>query len=142
MTESQKKMMANKAIVEDVENFVSSFDGARDNFLHGNCFWFAHILEERFWRFYPEVEIMYNQIDNHFAIAISANEATFLFDASGYIGPWDSNDWMRWNNYMKVEPLDAARVYRDCIWHMRDTEWEELGPKTQKEPWYFVKRIS
>jgi hypothetical protein len=142
MTEAQKRTVENKAIVKDVEEFITYFDGTQDNFLHGNCYWFAQILFERFWRFYPEVEVMYNQIDNHFAVAILANDTTFLFDASGCIGPLDSQNWVRWNDYIRIEPLDAARVYRDCIWHMQDTEWKELGPKARKEPWYFVKRIS
>ena len=143
MTEAQKRMIEYQNLVEDVEEFITYFDGTQDNFLHGNCYWFALILETRFWNFYPEVDLMYNQVDNHFAVMISTNDvAAFLFDASGCIGRYHEDDpqWQRWYKYRAIEPLDAARVYRDCIWHISEEEWEQLPQKAKETPWLYVKK--
>ena len=142
MTVSQKKMLEYQNVVKDVEEFITYFDGTQDNFLNGNCYWFAVILNERLWQFYPLCRIVYNQVDNHFAIMIRLeDDTTFLFDASGYIGHYDKDKWVLFDDYQRNEPLDAARVWRDCIWHMSEEEWKALPQKAREAPWYYVKPV-
>ena len=138
MTNAQIKMETNKAVVAEVENFIKNFDGARDSFLNGNCYYFALILDERFWTFY-NTNIAYNQIDNHFATVVFVKYADgtntpLLFDASGCIGPM-TEQWKIWQEYCLEEPYDGARVYRDCIWKMPEEEWMKLKPSFRKRPW-------
>lgn len=127
--------MSREDLIEEVEGFINTFDGARDNFLNGNCYWFAEILAERFWRFYM-VDIVYNQVANHFAAQFLDEETMtyLLFDASGYLGK-KTNHWRRWDEYVSYEPYDAARVYKDCVWHMSDKKWEKLKGPAKAEPW-------
>jgi hypothetical protein len=138
MTNTQIKMETNKAVVAEVENFIKNFDGARDSFLNGNCYYFALILDERFWTFYS-TNIAYNQIDNHFATVVFVEYADgtntpLLFDASGCIGPMTER-WKIWQEYCLEEPYDGARVYRDCIWKMSEKEWMKLKPVFRERPW-------
>lgn len=140
MTDTQIKMMKNKEVVTDIEDFIKNFNGTQDNFLNGNCYWFAVILIERF-RFFYKVDIAYNQIQNHFAMVVTiyySDKTTnqFLFDASGLIGPMVEGDgWKLWREYYSYEPTDAARVYRDCIWKMSEEKWSKLKRFYKKEPW-------
>ena len=138
MTNAQIKMETNKAVVAEVENFIKNFDGARDSFLNGNCYYFALILDERFWNFYS-TNIAYNQIDNHFAMVVfikyaDGTNTPLLFDASGCIGPM-TEQWKIWQEYCLEEPYDGARVYRDCIWKMSEEEWIKLKPAFRERPW-------
>lgn len=140
MTETQKKMKTNRTIAAEIEKFIWNFDGTQESFLNGNCYWFARILKERFWLFY-DVDIAYNQIENHFAMVVAIHyddETTgrFLFDALGLIDPMVEGDgWEIWSEYCQHEPLDAARVYRDCIWKMPEEEWLKLKPLYREKPW-------
>ena len=111
---------------------------ARDNFLNGNCYWYARILQERFspW---SATKIMYNPIENHFScrLMVAANEF-YLVDARGIFATSSSScleNWIPWDQYIKDEPLDAARVYRDCIWHLDESQWEALPQSFRSEPW-------
>lgn len=120
-------------IYNAVTKFTYTFpSAARENFMNGNCYWFAQILKERFSpRF--RTDIAYNQIQNHFCCVIYTTFKIYLFDASGAVVATD--EWKLWSEYRAEEPLDAARVYRDCIWHLTEEEWNEL-PMTYKEsPW-------
>ena len=106
-------------IENTVLQFISHYSNHKSLFLNGQCYWFAHILFWRFRMFYP-CAIYYNQIDNHFATAISNH----LFDASGEI-PFTDN-WLRWTDYASIEPLDANRVYRDCILQIPEDQLTDL----------------
>ena len=133
-------MKTNRTIAAEIEKFIWNFDGTQESFLNGNCYWFARILKERFWLFY-DVDIAYNQIENHFAMVVAIHyddETTgrFLFDALGLIDPMVEGDgWEIWSEYCQHEPLDAARVYRDCIWKMPEEEWLKLKPLYREKPW-------
>ena len=126
-TESQIMMDRNKDLVREIEGFIDSFGDTRENFLHGNCFWFASILYHRFNPIY-HCHIMYNQVENHFAILTRC----FLFDAGG-LRPegYPYNGWCRWQDFVEDEPLGAERVIRDCICHIEPEEWENLSEKTR-----------
>jgi len=122
-TENQIMMELNQKIVREVEEFISYFDGTQDNFLHGNCFWFAVILKERFNPWYV-CNIMYNPVDNHFAAYIHG----MLFDAGGLRPeqcPFDG--WRLWEKFEKEEYIEARRIYRDCVYHMTPEQWENLS---------------
>ena len=115
----------------EVEEFISHFHDCRNSFLNGNCYWFARVLQERFKPWYS-ADIMYNQIDNHFACRID----TLLFDANGIVNA-NLKNWVLWAGYLLNEPLDAARVYRDCIWQMPEEEWDKLPNTYKNAPWTF-----
>ena len=129
MTEQQQKMKLNQTICAQVKGFNTYFDGCQDNFRFGNCYWYAHILQERFRRWYP-TEIMYNPIDNHFACRIG----DLFFDILGQFDP-NLREWETWEHYKKVEPLGAARVYRDCAMHMEGEEWLAQPIEYRQTPW-------
>lgn len=52
--------------MQDVINFISHFKGAEDVFLHGCCYWFAWILQERFHEQGYLVDIFHEPIEGHF----------------------------------------------------------------------------
>lgn len=117
-----------------VNEFNAHFDGCEDSFLFGNCYWYARILQERFSAWFP-TEIMYNQVANHFCCRIETAAGCFYADMSGVFATGQSDGWVLWKDYITVEPLDAARVYRDCIWHLQEDQWEALPPAFREAPW-------
>ena len=50
----------------DVLKFISHFEGAEDTFLHGCCYWFAWILQERFHEHGYLVDIFHEPVEGHF----------------------------------------------------------------------------
>ena len=54
---------------ERILNFIARFKGSEDTFLHGCCYWFAHILETEF-LFTGAVTIMYEPVEGHFITRI------------------------------------------------------------------------
>lgn len=47
-------------------DFISHFKGAEDTFLHGCCYWFAYILQDRFHDHGYLVDIFHDPIEGHF----------------------------------------------------------------------------
>lgn len=92
---------------EKVLAFIKQFqnEGTIDVFLHGQCYWFAHILVTRFLL----SEIAYNPVEGHFAVRIASE----LYDITGRIE--NDGHWVDWEEYMETEPLDASRVSEKCI---------------------------
>lgn len=52
--------------MKEVLDFIANFKGSEDVFLHGCCYWFAHILEERFNDRGYMVDIFHDPIEGHF----------------------------------------------------------------------------
>lgn len=52
--------------MQDVIDFISHFKGAEETFLHGCCYWFAFILQERFHEHGYLVDIYHDPIVGHF----------------------------------------------------------------------------
>ena len=52
--------------MQDVVDFIAHFKGAEDVFLHGCCWWFARILQERFHEHGYLVDIFHEPIEGHF----------------------------------------------------------------------------
>lgn len=90
---------------EEVLDFIKHFNknkGTIKTFTEGCCYWFAFILHTRF-----KGTIMYDDINNHFACKIN----NIIYDINGI----NNNIFVEWDNYCKIEPLNADRIIRDCI---------------------------
>ena len=98
---------------EEILKFISHFNIPEvvHLFTHGQCYWFARLLQERFSDYQHLCYIVYNPIDNHFAL----QHGKYLYDATGVVGSINDSSWVDWDIYKIFEPLDAARVERDCI---------------------------
>lgn len=136
----QKVAELTRRVIFAVDEFNTYFDGCEDSFLFGNCYWYARILQERFSAWFP-TEIMYNQVANHFCCRMKTAAGYFYADASGVFATGQPDGWVLWKDYITVEPLDAARVYRDCIWHLDEEEWEELPQSFRDVPWNLGKSV-
>ena len=117
-----------------VNDFNASFAGCEESFLFGNCYWYARILKERFspW---CKTEIMYNQVENHFCCCLTNGAGSFLADIRGVFTTGIPDGWKKWEDYIVEEPIDAARVYRDCIWHIDPESFDKLPKKFKLTPW-------
>lgn len=76
-----------------------------DSFLHGNCYWFARNLEERF-----NGTIYYDPVANHFFTKID----DYYYDIRGLISP-DEDRVYPWEGYKIIESLNAKHVEKNCI---------------------------
>lgn len=97
----------------DVISFIGRFStdgwGTRsevlDCFLFGNCYWFAHILSERFMLYDPVIMIDY--VANHFACKIQDR----VYDISG-----DVTNTYVWSPWVECEDKELReRIIDDCI---------------------------
>lgn len=102
----------------DVIKFINRFTqngsnhGVIDTFTNGCCFWFAHILAERFydhdaWR--EDVEVMYAQIENHFGCRVDGR----VYDITGDVT--SKYQWVPWIIAAQEDGLRFERIVRDCI---------------------------
>lgn len=91
---------------DNVLAFIKHFqnEGTIKTFTEGCCYWFAHILKERF-----SGLIYYNPVENHFATKIDGS----LYDITGELV--DGRNWMMWRKYIAMDLLDAIRVIKDCV---------------------------
>lgn len=105
-------------VVNFINNFFHHTISDRQMFLHGNCYWFAVILKERFKDYLPT--IWYDTIDNHFYTEIKG----ILYDALGaYIPftPINYDSFYIWEDYKKFDPTHAKRIETQCI----NFTWED-----------------
>lgn len=93
--------------MNEILDFIANFQSVQSIhiFTEGCCYWFAYILKGRF----PRATIIYNPVENHFAVRIKG----CAYDITGKIKV-DKN-WYSWSRYQKLDPLDAGRVYKNCI---------------------------
>ena len=96
-------------MLNDVLRFINKFkelhpSELEDAFLHGNCYWFAKILADRF-----HGVIYYLPINNHFITYIGMQ----YYDISGKVIP--DEEAVRWSSFQLIEPFEADRIKRDCI---------------------------
>lgn len=104
---------------QDVIKFINHFSkfgqDVVDCFSDGNCYWFAHILAQRF-----HGCIVYNPLLNHFACQIGELE---VYDITGLIdtlpnpedGWMEEKNWYSWKYYHNEDSAHARRIRRDCI---------------------------
>ena len=107
---------------EEVIAFINKFtnNGKRQEvvecFTCGCCYWFAHILFERFYDemdWNPDTDIMYDEVTNHFGCMIEDR----VYDITG-----DVTEQYHWESSYIVAERDKLlwdRLIRDCI-EMRD----------------------
>lgn len=75
------------------------------NWLDGNCYWFAHILQTRF----PDLELYYLPITGHFVCGDGYN----FYDWSGVVQPEEIP--ILFSDLKKREPDWYNRIWRDCV---------------------------
>lgn len=97
-------------MTDEVLTFIKHFKdpdpaGAEKLFLYGDCYWFAHILCERF----QYAEIYYMPIRNHFIVYYQGK----YYDITGQITPKETP--VKWSIFRAVEPLESMRIERFCI---------------------------
>lgn len=79
-----KKTRDAKKPRDEVLAFIRHFEGARETFLHGCCYWFAHILSERFW-LRENVVILYEPVEGHFITQIGGRYSNETSKSNCYI---------------------------------------------------------
>lgn len=80
------------------------------NWLNGNCYQFALLLNSTF-----EGEIMYDPIDGHFIFLASDGQ---FYDWSGvrvYSRAYQKT-FVKWSDYRQEDQLHYERVMRDCAY--------------------------
>lgn len=103
---------------DKVMGFINRFtqggknQGTIDTFTCGCCYWFAYILFERFYdpdAWHEDVELMYDQIENHFGCRIDGA----VYDITGDVT--EKYKWETWISVINADELHAERIIRDCI---------------------------
>ena len=94
----------------EVNDFIEKFHIPDEDittvFTQGCCYWFSHILKERF---KDVAEIKYNPIEGHFATEIYG----ILYDIKGRLTVIDQHQWYSWDRYPDIK--EKERIERDCI---------------------------
>ena len=101
--------MAEREIILD---FIDRFKGSEEVFLHGCCYWFAHILNDRFRQAY-ETDVLYEPVEGHFITKIGNR----LYDVRG-----DVTDLYRGKPMydMFEEEFENSGMYRHLMRDCRD----------------------
>ena len=93
-------------MVHEVENFIKRRFPQDCNWLNGNCFYFALILQERFGG-----EIYYDPIEGHFFCKIKNK----FYDWRGSHKSINIKDLILWKNYKQIDSLHWERIWRDVV---------------------------
>lgn len=99
--------------VKEINNFIDRFtrSGFRtevvDCFSNGCCYWFAKILESRF--YLDTAVVMYDQVENHFGCMINGR----VYDITGDVT--DDYNWDIWDKIFHEDISLYHRIVRDCI---------------------------
>lgn len=99
----------NERTRREVLNFIGKFHGSEDVFLHGCCYWFARILEERFSNY--GAILAYEPHEGHFITTIKGRAYDVRGDVTHlYWGKtlYDMNQLLEWDLSLYV------RLMRDC----------------------------
>ncbi len=95
---------------EKILKFISRFHGSEYVFLHGCCYWFADILEERFWSEY-RATIMYEPVEGHFITKIGNR----FYDVRGDVTElYRGKPMYVLEELGNEEPKLYNRLMRDC----------------------------
>ena len=94
--------------------FITRFKGSEEVFLHGCCYWFAYILDYRFYLEYSTA-IMYEPVEGHFITRIGNR----FYDVRG-----DVTELYRGKPMYDVEQLrkENSKMYRHLMRDCRDFE--------------------
>ena len=99
----------------DILKFIDDFkamhrEEIEDLFSNGYCYYFFIILMHRF--NLNITNLYYVPVYNHFITRVGR----FYYDIKGTVMSKDVLKLaIRWTQYKKEEPLDSARIIRDCI---------------------------
>lgn len=93
----------------EILDFIKRRWAQDSNFLNGNCYWFAHILTNRF----KELEIYYLPIIGHFV----AGDGNMFFDWQGKVDLRDlyEDKPIRFDDIKEQDSLYYNRLIRDCV---------------------------
>ena len=78
-----------------------------NNWLNGNCYYFAIILKSRF----PQGIILYDVIDGHFVVSID----NIKYDWSGVINDQGNHYYVDWDHFDKYDSLQKQSIIDGCI---------------------------
>lgn len=102
-----------------IEQFIKKFredskneEVLESHFTNGYCYHFAVILATLFFNEDYKSHIMYNPIDNHFAIIYNCE----LYDITGKIELYNCCDWHYWDEYKMQDELETDRIIKQCIY--------------------------
>lgn len=95
--------------MDEVLDFIARRFPHDNNWLNGNCYYFATILKARF----PEGEIWYELIDDHFVFLFNH----IFYDWSGIVDHYKEtqDSLIKWNEYKNIDSLHYSRIVRDVI---------------------------
>lgn len=105
------------SIHEEVIAFINKFTNNSkrqeviDCFSYGCCYWFAFILDERFWEYSEEYYsmIVYDEVDNHWACKIDGR----VYDITGDVT--EGHNWVPWSTIPQKDIKLYDMLVRDCI---------------------------
>ena len=97
---------------DEVIEFIHHRFPVDNNWLDGNCYYFAKILHARF-----SGIIYYDTVNGHFIYYRTCMDKSQegYYDYSGKINPIEEN-LVEWDGYYDVDHLHWERIIRDCIW--------------------------
>lgn len=118
---------------KEILNFIKHFqnEGAIKIFTEGCCYWFAYVLQSRFFDTH-ECRLMYNQVTGHFCDEIDG----VLYDITGVLE--DDGKWEEWVNFYFKEPDYGDVVVRDCI--LKDPDWKPSNNFGGQDPEEWAKQ--
>lgn len=95
--------------MDQVEEFIQRRFKKDCNWLNGNCYYFAVILQEAF----PGGEIVYDTFMGHFLYMLNGH----LYDWKGICDEYyDSFEKLiAWPSLANYDPIHYERIVRDCI---------------------------
>lgn len=94
------------AKIHEVTAFIERRFPKDNNWADGNCYWFAHILCERF----PDLDIYYEPIEGHFY----AGDGNLFYDWFGAHAHKPDDKRIKLSVIHTKDPLWYARLIRDC----------------------------
>lgn len=97
---------AQRTIQRFIKRFAEHGPQVEQCFTSGCCYWFAWILVQRF----PGAEIVYGEVDNHFAARIGGR----VYDITGDVTDRASASWKPWKSYEEGSSHRAG-IVRNCI---------------------------
>lgn len=83
------------------------FPKDENNWLNGNCYYFAIILKTRF----PQAIILYDVIDGHFVASIDG----IKYDWWGEVEDYGNHYYVIWDEFDKYDSFQKQRIIRDCV---------------------------
>ena len=97
-----------KNVNEDkVLEFIHRRFPINNNWLNGNCYFFATILKSRF----NNAIILYDVIDGHFVTKIN----NIMYDWAGIVPEEEGHYYVEWDNFDEYDCLQKQSIINGCI---------------------------